>query len=109
MAQVTQDLDEWRRAALEQWTDARIVSTDWLDAVIWFFEHSYADFSKINAEFTGLSLRWKDDHWLLVIRMQQDGIPSVGFISASTPTRGMWKLRKQLREESWPTYPDRYA
>lgn len=104
-----EDLDSWRAAALEQWTDARIVNADYLDAVIWFFEHSYADLAKVGAELVGVSFNQKESHWLMVVKLKQDGIRVVGFVSSSTPTRCMWRWRESMRKGSWPTYPDRYA
>lgn len=102
-------LDKWRATALEQWTDSRILSVDELDAVVWFFQHSYADFGRINAKLDGFSFREKGPQWVLVLKMEQDGIRRVGFVNGSTPIRCIQKLQVLVRSDEWPIYPDRYA
>ena len=103
------DLDEWRKAALEKWTDHRIVDDDWLDTHIWFFMHAYADWNQIGCEFTGFSLRQRYGEWLLVVKLLKDGVPYIVFVSSSTPTRSMRKLKDLLRNGGVKLNPDKFA
>lgn len=109
MADTVAELDAWRAETLEHWTDKRIVDGEQIDAWVWFFLHSYAEWHQIKAEFTGFSLRQKQGDWLMVVRVLQDDIPRVGFVTSSTPTRCMLKLRKMLREGALKLTTDRYA
>jgi hypothetical protein len=103
------NLNEWREASLEQWTDERIVDQEWVDAHIWFHLHSYADFAKSGLELIGWSCRQKHGDWLLVLKVLEGGTQQVGFITSATPTRCMLKVRKLLRNGGLSLYADRFA
>lgn len=103
------DLDTWRAAAVGQWTDSRIVDSTWIDAVLWFFLHSYADLAQIGAEVRGFSFRLDKEECLLVLKILREGIPEVVFLSSVTPTRCMQKLRRRLREGDVKFFVDKYA
>jgi len=109
MADTTEDLDAWRAAAIEQWSDGRIVDAAWLDVAIWFFQHSYADFVNLDCELIGFSLRQKHRDWLLVVKVLQGGTQRVGFVSSINPIRCMRKLRDMMRAGELRLMDDRFA
>lgn len=109
MQDTREDLDTWRAAALEQWTDSRIVDAAWVDTHLWFFQHLYADLAQFSLGLRGYSFREKYGEWLLVLRLLQDSIPQVVFVSSKTPTGCMSKLRRMLRSEGIELREDRYG
>lgn len=104
-----EDLDKWRLETLADWTDKRIVDVETMDIWIWFFEHLYADLVNFQWELAKFSFRQKDLDWLLVAGFDTPEGPQVVFLSSSTPTRCMRKLRSQLRSGELKSYPDKYA
>jgi hypothetical protein len=109
MVNSVEDLDNWRAAALEQWKDARIVDGNVLDAWIWFFMHSWADFAKIDATLIKFSCRDKDDLTLMVVTLRQGDTQRVGFVTSADPTHCIKKLRRLLRKGELELYEDRFA
>lgn len=107
--ETAEQLDEWRASVLEGFTDERIVSVEWVDAHIWFFAHSYADLGQSGLELRGFTFREKDGDWLLVLKLLQEGIPQVAFVSSANPTRCIQKTRKLLRNGGLTLYEDKYA
>lgn len=101
-------LDQWRQDVLRDFTDHRIVDALWVDVHLWFFLHLYADLAKSGTRLEGFSLRDKQDMWLLVLKVTQADLPLVGFVSGSTPTSCMRKLRDRLRKEEMVWSADRY-
>lgn len=102
-------LEDWRAECTSNWTDTRIVDAEWVDANIWFWMHSYADFAQLGLELTGATFREKHGDWLLVLKLAQGDIRQVAFVTSSTPTRCMSKARKLLRNGGLLVYPDKFA
>lgn len=110
MSQETVDqLDQWRAAALEQWTDTRIVDPSWVDVHIWFFLHAYADLAEHSLVMHGFSLRESYAGWLLVVKATQDDVPLVAFVSGENPTSCMRQFRRGLRETKVNWTKDKFA
>lgn len=106
---VAKDLDKWRADSLEGFVDTRIVDAEWVDAHIWFFLHSYADFAKFGLELIGWTCREKHGDWLLVLKLVEEGTQRVAFVTSVTPTRCMLKARKLLRNSGLLVYDDKFA
>lgn len=98
-----------RAASIEQWTDARVVGAETVDTWLWFFQHSYANFSQIGAELLGFSCNYKRGDWLLVVRVEQEGVRRVGFITSANPTRCMLRLKRSLEAGELRLVDDRFA
>lgn len=107
-AENVRNLDNWREASLEQWTDTRIVDQAWVDTQLWFFLHSYADFAESGLELVGFSFREKHGDWDLILKLDQGDIPLVAFVTSKNPTRCMSKLRKLLRNGGLALYQDKF-
>lgn len=104
-----EQLDEWRAGVLSEFVDHRVVDALWVDVHIWFFIHLYADLANYNAVYCGVSVRQKDDYTLMVVKVLLGDTPHVVFISGSTATSCMRKLRDKLRDESVNFVVDKYA
>lgn len=104
-----EQLDEWRVEALEDFKDHRIVDTDWLDYWMWFWLHLYADLNQFDATFRGVVFRQEDGWTLMVLKVLQEDIPQVVFVSGSSATSCVRKLKKKLRDETIVFTKDKYA
>lgn len=103
-----QQLDDWRGAALEGWTDHRIVDDAWVDVQIWFWLHLYADLAQYSLELDGANFSARGDVWLLVLKVHQGDTPLVGFVTSKNPTRCMSKARDLLRNGGLNWSRDKY-
>lgn len=108
MSDSVQDLDAWRAEALEQWQDERILSREALEAAVWFFQHSWADFVNLGLTLEGYSFRQDDRGWLMVVKVVGDDIPQVGFVGSKTPTGCMRRLRDAMRNGGLRLSRDKY-
>mgnify|MGYP000146860954 CR=1 FL=1 len=104
-----EQLDEWRAAALADLVDCRLADRDWVDAWLWFWLHLYADLVEYEAEFAGVSFRQDDHSVLMVVKVLQEGVRQVVFVSSDTATHCVQKLRRRLREGSVRFVRDKYA
>ena len=103
-----EQLDSWRQESLTQWKDARIVNAEWVDAWVWLWMHSYADFSQFSVELDGVSFREKHGDWLMVLKAHEGETPLVAFITSKNPTRCVLKARNFLRNGGLNWTRDKY-
>lgn len=101
-------LDAWRGESVAQWKDNRIVDAAWVDAVVWFFKHAYADLANFGLTCQGYSFRENYQGYLLVLKVMEGDVPYVVFVGSKDPTGCMSKLRKQLRNGGLSLKPDQY-
>lgn len=104
----TGHLDEWRQNVLREFTDHRIVSDLWLDCVIWFHMHLYADLANFELECQGWTVRQRERETLLVLKVTQRGTPYVVFVTSSDPIHCMRRLRAQFRDGGPKLVPDKF-
>jgi hypothetical protein len=104
-----EQLDEWRQDVLSGFTDHRIVDTLWMDVHVWFWQHLYGDLSEYDAVFRGVTIRQQEEYVLLVLKVFLAEVPHVVFISGSTTTSCMRKLRDKLRNNEVNFVVDKYA
>jgi hypothetical protein len=102
------ELDSWRAAATEQWSDSRIVDAEFIDLHIWLHLHSYADFAKFGATLDGFSFCARPDGWLLVVKATIADTPQVAFVSSETTTGSVRIFRRLLRMGEVRWYPDKF-
>lgn len=103
-----EQLDEWRQSVLSGWTDHRIVDDLWVDLHIWFFMHLYADLAKAGMVLNGMTFSEKYGSWLLVVKVSQDKVPLVAFVSGKNPTSCMRQCRDLLRNGGVNWTRDKY-
>jgi hypothetical protein len=104
-----EQLDEWRQNVLGEFVDNRIVDAAWLDCWVWFWLHLYADLANYDSVFRGAVFRQDDDYCLLVLKVSAEDIPQVVFVSGSSPTSCVRKLRNKLRDGSIIFSRDKFA
>jgi len=79
-------------AALEQWCDQRVIDYSDLEGLLMLHIYGQSVFSQNGLKLTGISFRWKQDSWLLTVKVRENGIPLVGFITAQTTTACVSRL-----------------
>ena len=100
--------DAWREESLAQWKDGRVLPREQVDAMVWFFQHSYPEFVDSGVELDGYTFREKHRDWLMVLKAHQDEVRLVAFITSSTPIRCMSKCRDFLRNGGLNWSRDKY-
>lgn len=73
-------------AALEQWTDQRVISADDLYDLLALMVHHHLVFVNSGHSLTAFSFRQKSDQWLLTVKVKESGTPLVVFVSGENPT-----------------------
>ena len=82
-------------AALEQWTDQRVVEADDLFDILALMIYHYDCFVNSGYTLTGFSFRQKAGQWLLTVKVKESGTPLVVFVTGENPTgcvRRFWNL-----------------
>jgi hypothetical protein len=83
---VPQNVDLELSAALEQWTDQRLIDADDLYDLLALMVHHHLVFVNSGHSLTGFSFRQKADSWLLTVKVKESGTPLVVFVTADNPT-----------------------
>lgn len=91
------------QAAMEQWTDKRIMDDRRLESVLLFLLYLPKVLSQISIKYSGFACRQKQDMWLLTVKGFEGKTPLVVFISSATPSGCMEKFIDLLEQErlSW--------
>jgi hypothetical protein len=82
-------------AALEQWTDQRVITQDDLFDLLLFMVHHTAVFVNSGYHPTGFSFRQRNGQTLMCVKCTQNELPLVVFVTAENPTgciRRLWDL-----------------
>ena len=82
-------------AAMEQWTDKRIIDDSDLEDVLLFLLYGPIVLSQNGQRLDGYTFRHKKEQWLLTVKVKEGQTPLVVFITAATPTacvRRFWSL-----------------
>lgn len=82
-------------AAMEQWTDKRVIDDDDLEDLLLFVVYGPSVLSQSGYHLGGYTCRQKNDQWLLTVKVTESSIPLVVFITGQTPTaciRQFWRL-----------------
>jgi len=99
----------FRARALEQWTDSRVMSAEYLDSVLWFCQHMESQFSRAGMVYRGCVFRSRDDEVLLVVKAIVEGVPSVAFLSGLGTTHCVHRLHRKWEEGTLNWHDDKYA
>lgn len=91
------------QAALEQWTDQRIIDDRRLESLLLFLIYGQKVLSQIGMKLKGFSCRQKQDQWLLTVKGTENETPLVVFITSQTPTGSIEKFLDLLERDrlSW--------
>lgn len=109
MSKTVEDLRVWRKGTVEAWKEESVLSKENLDGLVWFYLHSYADYAELGVELRGYSVRESAEGTLLVLKVSQEGIPRVAFVSSLDTMCCIRKLQRLLRDGELRLFDDKYA
>lgn len=95
-------------AAMEQWSDNRVIHVDDLEDLLLFLLYMPKVFSQSQMRFAGFSCRQKQGQWLLTVKATENSIPLVGFVTASTPTGCVTQFVRLLENDRLHWAKDKY-
>ena len=96
-------------AALEQWTDHRIIEDGELYALLMLMVYQYDWFVNSGYSLRGFSFRQRDGRWLLTVKVSESGTPLVVFVTAENPTDCVYRFYSLAFEDRLSWVRDRYA
>ena len=96
------------QAAMEQWTDHRVIHGDDLEDLLTFWIYLPRILSQLGMRYRGYQLRQRDGTWLLVAKATQGDVPLVVFLSSATPTGCVRLFVTQLIEDRLNWTKDKY-
>lgn len=100
-------LDEVQ-AAMEQWTDGRVIEAASLEAMLLFHLYVPNVLSQIGQRVDGYVFRQKNGQTLLTVKAKENGTPLVVFITSNTPTGCMERFLNLLEDDRLTWRKDRY-
>lgn len=95
-------------AAMEQWTDARVISTLHLENLLMFYIYTPEVLSQFGIQLLGHSWRQKNGQTLLTVKVKEKDTPLVGFITSDTPIGCMVRFLDLLEDDRLNWVRDRY-
>ncbi|MGB7033874.1 MAG: hypothetical protein WBF29_20740 [Syntrophobacteria bacterium] len=103
-SQVTQELE----AAMEQWTDMRVMHVDDLYDLLLFHSYGQKVLSQNGLTLMGHQVRRKNGQWLLTVKVTQNDTPLIAYITSGTPTGCIRLFVTQLETDRLRWSQDRY-
>lgn len=95
-------------AAMEQWTDKRIISDRDLESLLLFHLYLPKVLSQSGITFHGHSCRQKNGQTLLTVKVSESDTPLVAFITSNTPTGCMVRFLDLLEDDRLNWVRDRF-
>lgn len=96
------------QAAMEQWTDKRIIDDKCLENLLLFLLYGQTVFSQNGLRLHGFSSRQKGDQTILTVKVSQDGVPLVAFITGSTTIGCIERLLDLFEDDRLTWRKDKY-
>jgi hypothetical protein len=96
------------QAALEQWTDQRVIRDDALESLLLFECYLHGILYQSGVRLDGYVFRQKQGQWLLTIKAHQGETPLVVFITSDNPTSCRSKFLDLLEDERLTWVRDKY-
>lgn len=106
---VPMNVDLELSAALEQWTDQRLIDADDLYDLLALMVHHHLLFVNSGHSLSAFSFRQKNQQWLLTIKVHESGTPLVAFITANKPTGCVRRFLNLYTSDRLSWVRDRYA
>lgn len=73
-------------AALEQWTDQRVIHADDLETLLLWWLYVPNELSQFGFKLRGFTFRQREGMWLLTVKVEESGAPLVVFLTSATTT-----------------------
>ena len=96
------------QAAVEQWTDKRVISDVDLENLLLFIVYGQKVFSQIGMRLEGFSCRQKQGQTLLTVKVREGDTPLVVFITSDTTTGCIVRLLDLLESDRLNFVKDRF-
>lgn len=95
-------------AALEQWTDQRVITALELQDLLLFLLYVPKVLSQSGVRMDGFTCRQKNGQRLLTVKAKEDGTPLVAFVTAASTTSCMSRFLNLLEDDKLTWVKDRY-
>lgn len=96
------------QAAMEQWTDARVISAPDLENLLLFLLYVPKVTSQIGTKILGFTCRQKNGQTLMTVKAKEKDTPLVAFVTSDTPTGCMSRFNDLLEDDRLAWIKDRY-
>lgn len=95
-------------AAMEQWTDNRLIHSDDLEDLLAFLLYLPAVLSQSGLKYHGFSCRQQNGATRLMLKASENGTPLVAFVTAPTTTHSIVRTLDLLLEDRIRWNRDKY-
>lgn len=95
-------------AAIEQWTDSRVISPSELQNLLLFLLYVPRVFSQCGHTLLGFSFRQKHGQYLMTIKCTEGETPLVVFVTSDTPIGCMFRFLDLMEDDRLTFVRDRY-
>lgn len=96
------------QAAMEQWTDARVIDSVDLENLLLFLLYVPKTLSQFGWRFHGFSTRQRNGQTLLTLKASENGTPLVVFLTANDTIGCMHRFLDLLESDRLNWVKDRY-
>lgn len=96
------------QAAMEQWTDGRVIPAPDLEALLLFLFYIPKTLSQFGMSLRAFSFRQKHGQTLMTAKAKESDTPLVVFITANTPTGCIVRFLNLLEDDRLMWVKDRY-
>jgi hypothetical protein len=96
------------QAALEQWTDQRVILAEDLEDLLLFNLHLGTVLVNSQYQLSGFQCRQKGGQWLLTVKARQGQLPLVVFVTADSPRSCMSRFLDLLEGDRITWVVDKY-
>lgn len=96
------------QAAIEQWTDKRVIDDIDLQTLLLFMLYLPKVFSQNDSRLCGFSCRRKHAQTLLTVKAVESGLPLVAFVTANSPIGCMSRFLDLLEDDRLTWNKDKY-
>lgn len=96
------------QAAMEQWSDQRVILADDLEDLLLFWRYVPNALSQLGMRLLGFQLRQRDGQYLLTVKVAQGSTPLVTFLTAASTMGCVRLFVSQLDDDRLSWHRDKY-
>lgn len=96
------------QAAMEQWSDSRVISAGELESLLLFLFYVPKTLSQNGVHLLGYSFRHKDGRYLMTSKALEGQVPIVVFVTSDSPTGCIFRFLNLLEDDRLSWRKDRY-
>jgi hypothetical protein len=106
--QIPEDVIYPLQAAMEQWTDQRVISAEDLEDLLLFVLYMPKVTSRMGVKLQGFTCRQKQGQYLMTIKAKEEGVPLVVFITGESTIGCMSRFLNLWERDRLSWTKDRY-